>query len=250
MTISITAATARPIHGAIVYAASPRKISSGAYATDDRASEANTGSAIRLGSRVCASVSLRNGRPRNSRRAAVDSFDTRTNPMRSGGMAVALCEQFPRVAAALHRKGPTLRVVVMGCGRVGASLADALARIGHDVAVIHRDATALNRWSPEFSGERVLGMGFDRDVLLRSGIEEAGAFAAVSSGDNSHIISARVARETFGVQRAVARIYDAKRAAVYERLGIPTVATVPWTTDRLLNVLTREAETTKWRDPT
>jgi trk system potassium uptake protein TrkA len=93
-------------------------------------------------------------------------------------------------------------------------------------------------------------MGFDRDVLLRAGIEEAGAFAAVSSGDNSNIISARVARETFGVERVVARIYDAKRAAVYERLGIPTVATVPWTTDRLLNVLTRETETTKWRDPT
>jgi len=92
-------------------------------------------------------------------------------------------------------------------------------------------------------------MGFDRDVLLRAGIEEAGAFAAVSSGDNSNIISARVARETFGVERVVARIYDAKRAAVYERLGIPTVATVPWTTDRLLNVLTRETETTKWRDP-
>ena len=92
-------------------------------------------------------------------------------------------------------------------------------------------------------------MGFDRDVLLRAGIEGAGAFAAVSSGDNSNIISARVARETFGVERVVARIYDAKRAAVYERLGIPTVATVPWTTDRLLNVLTRETETTKWRDP-
>ena len=93
-------------------------------------------------------------------------------------------------------------------------------------------------------------MGFDRDVLLRAGIEEADAFAAVSSGDNSNIISARVARETFGVERVVARIYDAKRAAVYERLGIPTVATVPWTTDRLLQRLTRETETTKWRDPT
>ena len=143
-----------------------------------------------------------------------------------------------------------MRVVVMGCGRVGASLADGLARIGHEVAVIDRDGTAFHRLSPEFPGERVLGMGFDRDVLLRAGIEEAGAFAAVSSGDNSNIISARVARETFGVERVVARIYDAKRAAVYERLGIPTVATVPWTTDRLLNVLTRETETTKWRDPT
>ena len=143
-----------------------------------------------------------------------------------------------------------MRVVVMGCGRVGASLSDSLSRIGHDVAVIDRDRTAFNRLSPEFTGQRVLGMGFDRDVLLRAGIEEAGAFAAVSSGDNSNIISARVARETFAVQRVVARIYDAKRAAVYERLGIPTVATVPWTTDRLLNVLVGETETTKWRDPT
>jgi trk system potassium uptake protein TrkA len=116
--------------------------------------------------------------------------------------------------------------------------------------LIDRDPAAFNRLSPEFSGEQVLGMGFDRDVLLRSGIERADAFAAVSSGDNSNIISARVARETFGVKRVVARIYDAKRAAVYERLGIPTVATVPWTTDRLLNTLIRETETTAWRDPT
>jgi len=143
-----------------------------------------------------------------------------------------------------------VRVVVMGCGRVGASLANSLARLGHDVAVIDRDRSAFHRLSPEFEGERVLGMGFDRSVLLRAGIEGAAAFAAVSSGDNSNIISARVARETFSVPRVVARIYDAKRAAVYERLGIPTVATVPWTTDRLLNVLTRESKTTKWRDPT
>ena len=143
-----------------------------------------------------------------------------------------------------------MRVVVMGCGRVGAALAEALSRLGHEVAVIDRYATAFVRLSPEFSGERIQGMGFDRDVLLRAGIERADAFAAVSSGDNSNIISARVAREMFGVQRVVARIYDAKRAAVYERLGIPTVATVPWTTDRLLNALTHETETTRWRDPT
>ncbi|MCW2430436.1 trk system potassium uptake protein TrkA [Rhodococcus erythropolis] len=81
------------------------------------------------------------------------------------------------------------------------------------------------------------------------GIERADAFAAVSSGDNSNIIAARVARETFGVERVVARIYDAKRAAVYERLGIPTVATVPWSTDRFLHTLTKESQTAKWRDP-
>jgi len=138
----------------------------------------------------------------------------------------------------------------MGCGRVGSSVADGLSRIGHEVAVIDSDSNAFSRLSPEFAGERVLGMGFDRDVLLRARIEEADAFAAVSSGDNSNIISARLARETFGVRRVVARIYDAKRADVYERLGIPTIATVPWTTDRLLNALTQEGETAKWRDPT
>lgn len=143
-----------------------------------------------------------------------------------------------------------MRVVVMGCGRVGAALAEALSRLEHEVAVIDRDASAFHRLSPEFAGERVQGMGFDRDVLLRAGIERADAFAAVSSGDNSNIISARVAREMFGVKQVVARIYDAKRAAVYERLGIPTIATVPWTTDRLLNTLTHETETTRWRDPT
>src|SRR3954469_23057117 len=137
----------------------------------------------------------------------------------------------------------------MGCGRVGASLADGLARIGHDVAVIDRDSTAFHRLSPEFSGERVLGMGFDRDVLLRAGIEKADAFAAVSSGDNSNILSARVARETFGVERVVARIYDAKRAAVYERLGIPTVATVPWTTDRFMRMVLPDGVATAWREP-
>ncbi|WP_099051751.1 potassium channel family protein [Mycobacteroides salmoniphilum] len=142
-----------------------------------------------------------------------------------------------------------MRVVVMGCGRVGAALAGGLARIGHEVAIIDKEASAFNRLSAEFTGERIVGMGFDRDVLLRAGIERAQAFAAVSSGDNSNIISARAARETFGVERVVARIYDAKRAAVYERLGIPTVATVPWTTDRLLHALTRESDTTKWRDP-
>ncbi|WP_081272431.1 potassium channel family protein [Mycobacteroides immunogenum] len=142
-----------------------------------------------------------------------------------------------------------MRVVVMGCGRVGAALAGGLARIGHEVAIIDKEAAAFNRLGSEFTGERIVGMGFDRDVLLRAGIERAQAFAAVSSGDNSNIISARAARETFGVERVVARIYDAKRAAVYERLGIPTVATVPWTTDRLLHALTRESDTTKWRDP-
>ncbi len=92
-------------------------------------------------------------------------------------------------------------------------------------------------------------MGFHREVLVEAGVERAQAFAAVSSGDNSNIISARVARETFGISRVVARIYDAKRAAVYERLGIPTVATVPWSTDRLMRMLLPDGVASAWREP-
>lgn len=142
-----------------------------------------------------------------------------------------------------------MHVVIMGCGRVGASLAGALERLGHEVAVIDKDLNSFRRLGSDFHGEQVLGIGFDRDVLLQAGIERAGAFAAVSSGDNSNIISARVARETFGVKYVVARIYDQKRAVVYERLGIPTVATVPWTTDRFLRMLLPEGVATAWRDP-
>jgi trk system potassium uptake protein TrkA len=142
-----------------------------------------------------------------------------------------------------------VHVVIMGCGRVGTSLAKALERLDHQVAVIDKNAQSFRRLGADFHGQQVIGNGFDRQVLIEAGIERAGAFAAVSSGDNSNIISARVARETFGVQHVVARIYDHKRAEVYERLGIPTVATVPWSTDRFLRVLVPEGTTTAWRDP-
>ena len=137
----------------------------------------------------------------------------------------------------------------MGCGRVGSGLAHQLARLDHTVAVIDQDPLAFRRLGDDFEGQQVKGVGFDRDTLIKAGVESAGAFAAVSSGDNSNIIAARVARETFGVQRVVARIYDQKRAEVYERLGIPTVATVPWTTGRLLKSLLGESIDHVWRDP-
>ncbi|WP_434448032.1 potassium channel family protein [Lentzea sp. E54] len=142
-----------------------------------------------------------------------------------------------------------MHVVIMGCGRVGASLARALERLDHQVAVIDKDPQSFRRLGSDFHGQQVVGNGFDRNVLVEAGVERAGAFAAVSSGDNSNIISARVARETFGVEHVVARIYDHKRAAVYERLGIPTVATVPWSTDRFLRMLLPEGAATAWRDP-
>jgi trk system potassium uptake protein len=142
-----------------------------------------------------------------------------------------------------------VHVVIMGCGRVGASLAAALERLGHEVAVIDKNQEAFRCLGSDFHGRQVVGVGFDRQVLVDAGIEQAGAFAAVSSGDNSNIIAARVARETFGVQRVVARIYDPKRAEVYERLGIPTVATVPWTSARLMKAVLGETTAEVWRDP-
>jgi len=147
-----------------------------------------------------------------------------------------------------HAQG--VHVLIMGCGRVGSTLAASLEARGHSVAVIDQDSDAFRRLGPDFQGLTVTGIGFDRDVLIQAGIERADAFAAVSSGDNSNIISARLARETFGVQRVVARIYDPKRAEVYERLGIPTVATVRWTADRMLRHLVPEGHVEVWRDPT
>jgi trk system potassium uptake protein TrkA len=142
-----------------------------------------------------------------------------------------------------------VHIVIMGCGRVGSGLAHQLAKLDHTLAVIDQDPLAFRRLGDDFGGQQVTGVGFDRDTLIKAGVERAGAFAAVSSGDNSNIIAARVARETFGVQRVVARIYDQKRAEVYERLGIPTVATVPWTTGRLLKALLGESTSQAWRDP-
>ncbi|SDY47111.1 trk system potassium uptake protein TrkA [Micromonospora pattaloongensis] len=143
-----------------------------------------------------------------------------------------------------------MHVVIMGCGRVGSTLAHNLEARGHSVAVIDQDADAFRRLSPDFRGVTVTGTGYDRAVLQQAGIEQADAFAAVSSGDNSNIISARLARETFGVTRVAARIYDQKRAEVYERLGIPTVATVRWTADRMYRHLVPEGHVEIFRDPT
>jgi trk system potassium uptake protein TrkA len=143
-----------------------------------------------------------------------------------------------------------VHIVIMGCGRVGAALAQTLEQQGHTVAVIDRDPTAFRRLGSGFGGRRVTGVGFDQDTLREAGIEEAGAFAAVSSGDNSNIIAARVAREMFGIEHVAARIYDPRRAEVYQRLGIPTVATVRWTADQMLRRLLPSGAEPLWRDPT
>ena len=143
-----------------------------------------------------------------------------------------------------------MHIVIMGCGRVGSTIAHILEDQGHSVAVIDQDVEAFRKLRPGFRGTKVTGVGFDRDVLIEAGIENADAFAAVSSGDNSNVIAARVARESFGVKQVAARIYDPRRAEVYQRLGIPTVATVRWTADQMLRRLLPEGVATLWRDPT
>jgi trk system potassium uptake protein TrkA len=142
-----------------------------------------------------------------------------------------------------------VHIVIMGCGRVGSTLARSLEKRGHTVAVIDLDVESFRRLGPDFAGKTVKGVGFDREVLLEAGIEQAEGFAAVSSGDNSNILSARVVRETFSVENVVARIYDPGRAEVYERLGIPTVATVRWTADQVLRRLLPAGSEPHWRDP-
>jgi len=142
-----------------------------------------------------------------------------------------------------------VHVVVVGCGRVGSELAGLLEKDGHSVAVVDKRPDAFRRLPTGFSGLQVVGFGFDRDTLIEAGIEKAGALAAVTSGDNSNIMSARVGRETFEIERVVARIYDPRRAAIYQRLGIPTVATVSWTTDQIVRRLIPEGHEADWVDP-
>ena len=137
----------------------------------------------------------------------------------------------------------------MGCGRVGSALARSLEDRNHTVSVIDSNPDAFRRLGPSFNGTKVTGIGFDQDVLEQAGVEKADAFAAVSSGDNSNIIAARVARETFGIQQVVARIYDPGRAEVYQRLGITTVATVKWTADQVLRRLLPAGAEPDFRDP-
>jgi trk system potassium uptake protein TrkA len=142
-----------------------------------------------------------------------------------------------------------VHVVVVGCGRVGSGLAVTLIGQGHTVSVIDRKPQAFRRLPEDFAGETFVGVGFDRDQLVAAGIERAGALAAVTNGDNSNILIARTAKEFFGVERVVARIYDQRRAAIYERLGISTVATVGWAIERVLRRIDPEVESVEWIDP-
>ena len=142
-----------------------------------------------------------------------------------------------------------MHIVILGCGRVGSLLAHRLDEMGHSVAVVDQDPNAFRKLNADFSGQTVTGVGFDRETLESAGIDRAQAFAAVSSGDNSNILAARVARETYGIEHVVARIYDPRRAEVYQRLGIPTVATVSWSTGQILRRILPLGAQDEYRDP-
>lgn len=133
-----------------------------------------------------------------------------------------------------------MHTIIAGCGRVGSSLATNLERLGHSVAIVDKNAKAFDRLKGDFAGRKIIGFVFDREILEEAGIQQAQAFASVTSGDNSNIVSARVAKEHYRVPQVVARIYDPRRAQIYQRLGIQTVATVRWTTDQILRSLLPE----------
>lgn len=142
-----------------------------------------------------------------------------------------------------------MHVIIVGCGRVGAALAGQFDQEGHSVAVLDRASSAFRRLPEDFGGTTVVGVGFDRERLVEAGVEHADAVGAVTSGDNTNILTARVAREAFGVERVVARIYDVKRARIYERMGIPTVATSAWTSDRFARTLFPRPDDAVWAPP-
>ena len=127
-----------------------------------------------------------------------------------------------------------MHVIIAGCGRVGSELAANLERLGHTTAIIDKNPKAFERLRHDIKGAQLTGFVFDRGILEEAGIKNAGAFASVTSGDNSNIVSARMAKEHYRVHQVVARIYDPRRAQIYQRLGIQTVATVRWTTDQIL----------------
>jgi len=141
-----------------------------------------------------------------------------------------------------------VHVIVVGCGRVGSGLAKSLSAEGHSVAVLDKSSRAFRRLK-DWDGPCIVGSGFDRDDLEKAGAKQADALAAVTSGDNTNILTVRIARETYKIPNVVARIYDPRRAEIYQRLGIPTVATVTWTIDQVRRRLLPDEDVLDWSDP-
>jgi trk system potassium uptake protein TrkA len=131
-----------------------------------------------------------------------------------------------------------MKVIVMGCGRIGSQVSMLLSEQGHEVTIIDHDANSEGRLAPNFKGRIVKGLGFDRSILLQAGIEQVEAFVAASQSDNANIVSARIARNIFHVPRVVARLYDPRRAEIYQRLGLTTISSTNWGAERIFQVLT------------
>ena len=131
-----------------------------------------------------------------------------------------------------------MKIIIMGCGRVGSQVSQLLVSQGHEVNVIDHDANALARLGADFKGKVVRGIGFDRKVLIEAGVETAEGFVAASSSDNANIVAARIARNIFHVPRVVARLYDPVRAEIYQRLGLTTISTTSWGAERIVEVVT------------
>ena len=130
-----------------------------------------------------------------------------------------------------------MRIIIIGCGRMGAGLAQTLCQRGHTVTVVDRNAAAFDQLGPSFEGQTVVGVGFDREVLLRAGIERADGLAAVTASDETNLVATRLARLMFRVPRAVARLYDPRKAGIYRRLGVQTITTTAWGIHRIAEQL-------------
>ena len=131
-----------------------------------------------------------------------------------------------------------MKIIIMGCDQVGEQVSLFLDREGHSVTVVDADARALDHMDTHFKGSKVRGVGFDRQVLVRAGIETADAFVASSASDNANIIAARIARNIFHVPHVIARLYDPRRAEIYRRLGLVTISMTAWGVERINELLT------------
>jgi trk system potassium uptake protein TrkA len=130
-----------------------------------------------------------------------------------------------------------MRILIVGCGRVGAGLAQTMLLRGHSVVVVDKDPLAFERLGSGFKGQTVIGVGFDRNVLLKAGIERTDGLAAVTASDETNVLIGRIAQQIFRVPKVVARLYDLRQAEIYRRLGLPTVAPTSWGINRIAEML-------------
>jgi trk system potassium uptake protein TrkA len=130
-----------------------------------------------------------------------------------------------------------MKVIIVGCGRIGSGLASALDKAGHTVTVIDLDPAAFEKLPPSFKGKKIEGVGFDRDILLQAGIERSDAVVAVTYSDETNAVIARLASRFFRVPKVVARLFDRRKADIYKRFGVQTVDTTSWGIERVIHMI-------------